>query len=240
MKDPKTTKADTTASAITSQVDMALDPIPEWEVPEIAATESRPAFDAASNALDATQEMISGLRQKNESWLKGEIGGDVADQLRSQAALGARAGGVGTGSQMSRNLQARDFGTTSQQIQQQGMATEAALTGAQASMSQIREQRSQFMQQSLEQSRQFGASNALDQTRTQLMHKELMLKQEAFNAEQNMRLVEMINALTMGQAGLQVQAAMGDVDDSGITKAFNNLQSQLQRLQESASQWRNK
>lgn len=230
---PAATTPDTydPAANVVTDVSMGLDPFPDWAAPDLASKFATSGFDAATKAFDKTDEMLAGLRDKNQSWLRGEISGDVADQLRSQAALGARAGGAGADSQMSRNLQARDFGSTSMQIQERGMALETGLTQAQASMAQIREQRSQFMQQTLEQSRQFGASNALDQTRTQLMHKELMLKQDAFNAEQNMKLIDMISSLATTQGSLQISAAQsGKVDISGVNSTFESLLGQIGAL----------
>ena len=224
MEDPKIRN-----EAITTDTDIALDPIPEWEAPEIAADFAPQAFEEAGEALDMFESTIKGLQETNQSWLKGEISDDVADQLRQQSRLSAREGGAGEDSQMSRNLQARDFGTTSMQIQQQGVQQEAVVGQMQQALSGIREQRSQFMQQTLEQSRQFGASLEQDATRTQLAHRELMLKQDAFNAEQNLRLVEIISNATMAMTGQQVQAALGDVDESGIVGTYNKLLGDLER-----------
>jgi len=217
-------------AVITTDTDMTLDPIPEWEAPEIASEFAPQAFEQSGEALDSFEQTIKGLHDVNQAWLKGEISGDVADQLRQQSRLSSRMGGVGEDSQMSRNLQARDFGTTSMQIQQQGVQQEAVVGQMQQGLAGIREQRSQFMQDMLERSRQFGASHEQDATRTQLMHKELMLKQDAFNAEQNLRLVQLISEATMSMTGQQVQAAMGDVSDSGITASFNTLMKQLEDL----------
>ena len=217
-------------AVITTDTDMTLDPIPEWEAPEIASEFAPQAFEQSGEALDSFEQTIKGLHDVNQAWLKGEISGDVADQMRQQSRLSSRMGGAGEDSQLSRNLQARDFGMTSMQIQQQGFQQEAVVGQMQQALSGIREQRSQFMQQTLEQSRQFGASLEQDALRTQLSHRELMLKQDAFNAEQNLRLVEIISNATMAMTGQQVQAAISDVSDSGITSTFNTLQKQLEGL----------
>lgn len=55
----------------------------------------------------------------NESLMRGEIPKDVADQLKRSAAYATVMGGGGAGTQ--RALTARDLGTTSLQLQQQGM-----------------------------------------------------------------------------------------------------------------------
>ena len=219
-----------------------------WEpakTPEELARQDGAATAAADASLGVAEDLVSQLRQANESWLQGEISGDVADQVRSQAALSARAGGIGTASQAARNLQAKDLGLTSMQIQQQGISQGGAINQLQQGIAGLRENRMKFLEEqhqfsseyrraaaaAEEQSRQFGASLVDQMYRSQLAHRELMLKQEAFNAEQNMAIVELIANATIAMTGQQVQAAVGGVeDDSGITATFNSLQSQLQRL----------
>ena len=216
---------------ITTNTDLSLDAVTPWETPEIASLENQKKEYAASDSLlGSAESTLEDLRKRNESWLKGEIPDDVAEGLRSNAALAARSGGA-VGSQASRNLQARDFGTTSMQIQEAGMQRAAQLSELQKGLAGIREQRAQYLTSLQENSRQFGASLADQVMRTQLAHRELMLKQDAFNAEQNMRLVELITQSSLGAMQLQVQAATGGVtDDSGITASFNQLQQQLQNL----------
>ena len=92
----------------------------------------------ADEAIGGLDDMIGGLREKNKDWLAGKISGDAADQLRAQSALSARSGGAGAGSQMARNLQAKDFGLTSMQIQQQGMQQEGAIAGLQQGLAGMR------------------------------------------------------------------------------------------------------
>lgn len=215
---------------ITTDVNMGLDEIQAWEPPSIASLENQQAeFGKADTLFGAAEEMLSGLREKNAAWLKGEVPDDVAEQLREKSAQSARMGGI-AGSQAARNLQARDLGLTSMQIQESGMQREAQLSELSKGLGAIREQRAQFMTNLHEQSKQFGANLADQMTRTQLAHRELILKQEAFNAEQNMRLVELITQSTLGMMQLQVQAAGSDVDFSGGVTTFEALQSQLENL----------
>ena len=216
---------------ITTNTDLSLDAVTPWETPEIASLENQKKEYAASDSLlGSAESILEDLRKRNESWLKGEISADVAEGLRSNAALAARSGGA-VGSQASRNLQARDFGTTSMQIQESGMQRAAQLSELQKGLAAVREQRAQFLTSLQENSRQFGANLADQMTRTQLAHRELILKQDAFNAEQNARIVELIAQSSLGAMQLQVQAATGGVeDDSGITASFNQLQQQLQNL----------
>jgi hypothetical protein len=241
-------------STVTTNVDLSVPDIPEYKPMDLTGIEYNPTSpDAADvkkadDAIAGLGDMIGGLREKNKDWLAGKISGDTADQLRAQSALSARSGGAGAGSQMARNLQARDFGLTSMQIQQQGMQQEGALAGLQQGFAGMREQRMQFMAQMREEqeryrsafamdkaktgeaSRQFGANLQDQMYRTQLAQKELLLKQEAFNAEQNFRLVELITNATTTMTGQQVAAAQNDIVDSGITSSFDKLQSQLQAL----------
>ena len=246
--------AGTGNARVTTDLDMSIPDIPEYEPLDLSGIEYDPAspdlqdLSKADTALGAMEDMIGGLREKNKDWMAGKVSGDTADQLRSQAALSARMGGAGVDSQMSRNLQARDFGLTSMQIQEAGMQRESQLTQLQQGLAGIREQRMQFMTQLREQQSQFGSAFEMDKAkvgeasrqfganlqdqmyRTQLAHKELMLKQEAFNAEQNMRLVELITQSTLGFLQLQVQAAGQETDFGGGVKTYETLQRQLEGL----------
>ena len=239
---------------VTTGLDMSIPDIPEYEPLDLSGIKYDPAspdlqdLSKADTALGAMEDMIGGLREKNKDWMAGKVSGDTADQLRSQAALSARMGGAGVDSQMSRNLQARDFGLTSMQIQEAGMQRESQLTQLQQGLAGIREQRMQFMTQLREQQSQFGSAFEMDKAkvgeasrqfganlqdqmyRTQLAHKELMLKQEAFNAEQNMRLVELISQSTLGFLQLQVQAAGQETDFGGGVTTYETLQKQLEEL----------
>lgn len=217
-------------AVVTTATDMSLDPIGEWKTPEIASLENqKKEFAAADKLFGSAEEMLSGLREKNKDWLAGKISADVAEGLRSKSALAARSGGA-AGSQASRNLQARDFGVTSMQLQESGMQREAQLAELSKGLGSIREQRAQYFANLQETSKQFGANLVDQMTRTQLAHKELMFKQDAFNAEQNARIVELISESTLGMMQLQVSAASADVDFGGNLSTWEKLQSQLSGL----------
>lgn len=241
-------------AVVTTNTDLSVPDVPEYDPLDLSGIKYDPAspdlqdLSNADTAIGAMEDMIGGLRDKNKDWLAGKISGDTADQLRGQAALGARMGGAGGDSQMSRNLQARDFGLTSMQIQEAGMQRESQLTQLQQGLAGMREQRMQFMTQLREEqeryrgafemdkakvgeaSRQFGANLQDQMYRTQLAQKELMLKQDAFNAEQNMRLVELISQSTLGFMQLQVSAAASETDFSGGVTTYETLQKQLEGL----------
>lgn len=232
---------------ITTDLDMSIPDIPAYDPLDLSGISYDPAspdlqdLSNADTAIGAMEDMIGGLRDKNKDWLAGKISGDTADQLRGQAALGARMGGAGGDSQMSRNLQARDFGLTSMQIQEAGMQRESQLTQLQQGLAGMREQRMQFMTQLREEqeryrgafemdkakvgeaSRQFGANIGDQMYRTQLAHKELMLKQEAFNADANMRLLEMLTNAALTSTGQQIQASIGEVPLSGLTSSYQSI-----------------
>ncbi len=232
---------------ITTDLDMSIPDIPEYEPLDLSGIKYDPAspdlqdLSKADTALGAMEDMIGGLREKNKDWMAGKVSGDTADQLRSQAALSARMGGAGVDSQMSRNLQARDFGLTSMQIQEAGMQRESQLTQLQQALAGMREQRMQFMTQLREEqeryrgafemdkakvgeaSRQFGANLQDQMYRTQLAHKELMLKQEAFNAEQNMRLLEILTNAALASTGQQIQASASEVPMEGLTESYQSI-----------------
>lgn len=65
---------------------------------------------------------LSSIQQNIGSRVRGEIPTDVAQAIRRNSAAGALQGGFGGGSPLGRNLTARDFGLTSLNIAQQGMA----------------------------------------------------------------------------------------------------------------------
>ena len=215
---------------ITTATDLSLPEGLDWSPPEIASLENQRAqFAESDRLLGDSESILKDLAAKNESWMRGEVPADVQERLRENAALSARAGGL-SGSQAARNLQARDLGLTSMQIQESGMQRAAGISELQKGLAGIREQRAQYLASLQENSRQFGANLADQVMRTQLAHRELMLKQDAFNADQNMRLVELISQSTLGFMQLQTSAAQNDVDFSGGVTTFDTLQRQLENL----------
>jgi hypothetical protein len=73
-------------------------------------------------AIPGYDQLISQASSNIGSALKGEISSDVQSQLQRSSAGRALTGGYGAGSGVGRNLAARDFGLTSMQIQNQGLA----------------------------------------------------------------------------------------------------------------------
>jgi hypothetical protein len=227
------------ATTITSNVDLALEPVEPWttpEVEEISPEDISASGEAATSSLAGLEQTAAQLKAINEPYLKGQISDDVASQLRAQSAETALAGGIGTDSAAARSLQARDFGLTSMQIQQQGIQTATAVASIQEVSSKMREDRYRFMEtlsderkKFVEQSRQFGATLAQDAQRTQIAFRELLLKQDMFNKEQNLRSIEMMANLGAQQAAMQVQAATsGTKFNMGpVNTIFNNLISSI-------------
>lgn len=223
---------------VTAQTDLGLEPVSDWGDLELSTDteflgETR---EESSEAFSGIEDTISSLQSINQSRLRGEVSGDVAEQLRAQSAETALAGGISTESPAARSLQARDFGLTSMQIQEAGIQTQKDIASMQSNLAQLRESRYQFQEnmkldreKMMEQSRQFGASLEQDALRTQIANRELILKRDSFNADQNLRAVELITNLGNQQASLQVQAATSGrrVDMDPVNKIFNDLISSI-------------
>ena len=73
-------------------------------------------------AIPGYDQLIAQAGKTIGSRLRGEVDQDVASQLQRSSAGRALGGGFGAGSGMGRALSARDFGLTSMQIQNQGLA----------------------------------------------------------------------------------------------------------------------
>ena len=73
-------------------------------------------------AIPGYDQLIQQAGKNIGSALRGEVSQDVASQLQRSSAGRALSGGYGAGSGVGRNLAARDFGLTSMQIQNQGLA----------------------------------------------------------------------------------------------------------------------
>ena len=73
-------------------------------------------------AIPGYDQLIAQAGSNIGASLRGEVSQDVQSQLQRSAAGRALGGGFGAGSGMGRALSARDFGLTSMQIQNQGLA----------------------------------------------------------------------------------------------------------------------
>ena len=73
-------------------------------------------------AIPGYDQLIAQAGKTIGSRLRGEVDQDVQSQLQRSSAGRALSGGYGAGSGVGRNLAARDFGLTSMQIQNQGLA----------------------------------------------------------------------------------------------------------------------
>jgi hypothetical protein len=73
-------------------------------------------------SIPGYDQLISQAGKNIGANLRGEVSMDVQSQLQRSAAGRALGGGFGGGTGMGRNLSARDFGLTSMQIQNQGLA----------------------------------------------------------------------------------------------------------------------
>jgi len=214
----------------TTNVDLSLATIKPWDLPEVAPVDAEGAKAGADAATGALSDMLLSLRTANKDRLEGKISGDVADQIRINSSETAMASGINPSSPAARSLQARDFGLTSMDIKERGIATETQLAGLQQNIAALREERYKFTESLSdsrkafrEQSRQFGASLEQDSLRTQLASRELVLKQAQFNAESNLKVLGLVSDLVGQQMSLQMQASMADISDSKVTQAFDSM-----------------
>lgn len=94
--------------------------INDYNVKEQLGMLSKALEFVAPGQLKQAQGIVS-------SQLRGEVAPDVAQAVQRRAAAQSLLGGFGGGSGLGRNLSLRDFGLTSMQTQQQGLANFSAL-----------------------------------------------------------------------------------------------------------------
>jgi hypothetical protein len=99
----------------------ALQPATELAQKTTAAEQSQ-LESQLRRAIPGYDQLIQQAGKNIGSALRGEVSQDVQSQLQRSAAGRALGGGFGAGSGMGRALSARDFGLTSMQIQNQGLA----------------------------------------------------------------------------------------------------------------------
>jgi NAD kinase len=235
--------ATSTGPEITSDIELkpiSEDVLPEAYQPlELEESGAEPLKVETDEAMAAFGEDIQKLRSVNESYLKGEISGDVAERLRAHSAETAMAGGISTESPAARSLQARDFGLTSIEMQQAGIETGTRIAALQENLTKLSEDRYKF-QESLfldrqkveEQSGQFASTYGIDTARTIIADNELRLKQDTFSKEYNFKMYELVAGLVSSQANLQVQAATSgkSFDMTPINNALNSMITDLNNV----------
>lgn len=99
----------------------SLEPATELATKTTAAEQSQLEAQLR-RAIPGYDQLIQQAGKNIGSALRGEVSQDVASQLQRSSAGRALSGGYGAGSGVGRNLAARDFGLTSMQIQNQGLA----------------------------------------------------------------------------------------------------------------------
>lgn len=228
-----------TSTTTTSDVELGLEPVEPWDLPEVDLMDTESLESAADQQMSSLGSMIQQMQTVNQDRLEGKISGDVADMVRMGSAEAALKGGVGADSPAARNLQARDFGMTSMGVQEQGLTTAGQITQLQQGLTSLAQSRHQFaedmrmkQQTFLENSRQFGANNQQDSFRTQIAFRDLLLRQDMFNREQNLKTVEILSNLVTAQANMQIQAASADIKDDAVTEAFNSMITNIANLLE--------
>lgn len=99
----------------------ALKPATELAQKTTAAEQSQ-LEQQLRRAIPGYDQLVSQAGKNIGAALRGEISQDVQSQLQRSSAGRALTGGFGAGSGMGRALSARDFGLTSMQLQNQGLA----------------------------------------------------------------------------------------------------------------------
>jgi hypothetical protein len=217
-------------SPVTVDTDLSLKPadvldpvgVPGMDVAEMAAK--------ATQGLGEVEKSLAKLREVNVSRLQGRLSPDVVSQIRIGSAEGAQARGIGADSPAARALSAQDLGLTSLQLQESGVQTEMGINSLQSSLAQIADSRAKFSAEFRENERRFNETLALDQTKLGLASRELMFKRDAFNAEQNARIVGFLSELSANRASAAAQIALSGKSAGGVLEGLDNVLTQLDTM----------
>jgi hypothetical protein len=224
------TLGDIKDTPVTAQTNLTFEPV---EAQEATAVENLDAGELALKAsaeMDKVGESLAQLRGINQDRLAGKIPSDVLSELRKNAAEKAQAMGMGDSSFAGRNLEARDLGLTSMQLQAAGESQELNLNKMQAGLAEFQQKRSEFSSTFLESSRQFNEKLAVEQDRTRLSAMNLKAKRDEFNASQNLKLIGYISDLAASQATVSANLAINDVSDKNIVKGYKNIMTRIDRM----------
>lgn len=171
-------------------------------------------------------EIADRLTAVNESYLKGELAGDVVAEIRRNAAEKAVSSGMGADSQAARNLRARDLGTTSLAVQQQGFQQATNIAAVRQTMAQLAESRRQFdVQSNLNTQQYMDTIRRTDLTAVAMEQERLQ-----FNARQNLSLVALIADLASARGQVQASLSANGIDSEGAAAGFTQIIGQIDRL----------
>jgi len=167
------------------------------------------------------------LQEQATPMLSGELPDDVVAQIRNNAAEAAIQGGLGLG-QAARNLEARDLGLTSIQLQQQGVQTMQAAAQIREVAAKTAEARRQFTE-----SYRLDAEKVADTLyRTDLTKAQLAEETRQFNAKTALAVNELVANLTLSTSDLQYKFAATSLDGdmsraNPMVESINSLIEQL-------------
>lgn len=168
--------------------------------------------------IDADVESLRGYANQ---LLSGELPDDVSEAVRKATAAGALARGISSGSQLTRNLTAKDLGLTSLDLQSKGAEVLGSVTEFQESRQQYRE------------TYKLSMAELSDTIRnTDLTEAELAEAKYEFKNKMVLALNEQILDLTKFREDLQFNYASteleGDADDAaGPLSTIDSLLDQL-------------
>lgn len=179
-----------------------------------------------TDALKNVNSLADSVVKANEAYLKGELPGDVVAEIRRNTAETALKSGAGGDSQAAANLTARDLGTTSVQLQQQGIANTQVAAELYKVTASLAESRREF-----DKTYALNVNTFLDSVRkTDLTGVALEQDRLMFNAKQNLAIVGYIGELATARADIAYKMAAADIDPSGATAGFDQIIAQLDML----------
>jgi hypothetical protein len=180
-------------------------------------------FDDSIAEINANAEMIA---KTNEAYMRGELPADVVAEIRRNTAEGALKGGQGSDSQAAMNLTARDLGTSSLALQQQGITNAAAVADIYKTVASLSESKRQF-----DETFALNVNQFLDNARkTDLTAVALEQERLATNAKNNLALVGYIGEMATARADISYKFAAADLDPSGATAGLDQIIAQMDAL----------
>lgn len=176
------------------------------------------------NVIGGLQTTINKLEEANKGMLAGEIPADVQKQVMSLSS--STAGFRGLFGPAARSLTARDLGTTSLAIKQQGIQNQGAIGSLQDSLSKTTESVRQFNTEYNLRSAQFTQSVRDSNLRG------LALEQERleFNAKQNLAVTGLIADMVNQQQSIGYNYAAINASPGGTIETYQNWINQLTSL----------
>jgi hypothetical protein len=164
-------------------------------------------------------ELAVGAGKVVQDQLAGKVPEDVQKQLRIMRAESSLGFGLGAGSQASKNVEARDLGLTSLQIQQQGVAGAQALAGLVESKRQYNKNYELNISQHMQ-----------DVRRTDLSATELMESSRRFNKQQELMAAELSASVLTSYHSLMGEYATPEKAESFTSSLSDDMRGILAKI----------